>query len=84
MSAFQILVLIWLLILTVAVGVLFRLFQVLTQDVERAETLSHQVKHLYVKSTFEDAGEAEQADAAANRGAFKPVKKFKAKGAKRG
>lgn len=84
MSAFQIIVVIWLLLLTVGLAVLFRLWQVLTTNVERVETLSNQVKHLYVKSTFEAAGEAEQADAVTQRGAYKQVKKFKARGGKRG
>ena len=80
MSGFQILVVIWLLALSALLAILFRLAQILTTNVERVEDLCDRVKHLYVKSTFETAGEAEQTDSVANRGAFKPIKKFKAKG----
>ena len=57
MSAFQIIVIVWLIALTVCVGFTLRVLTVLTDDVERVEDLAAKVKHLFVKSTFEDAGE---------------------------
>ena len=59
MSVFQVVVLIWLLAVTAAVVILWRVVSVLTGDVERVESLAQKVKHLYVKSTFEEAGEQE-------------------------
>jgi uncharacterized membrane protein (DUF106 family) len=62
-SGFQIGVLIWLLIITILVGLLLRVVSVLTRDVERVEETAQKVKHLFVKSTFEEAGEDEIKDA---------------------
>ena len=51
-----IVLLIWNIGLTITLAMLFRLCSVLTKDVERVEEQGHKITHLYVKSTFEEAG----------------------------